>query len=134
MAGFDYYGASFLAAYIVDINRFPSPSHLVSWVGLCPSVHQTGETKYMGKMKGGSKDACWIMTQAANVAARVDPRLRRYYEKKARRHHHNVAITHVANKMLRILWHMLKENRLYDQRNEVRYESKLKRLRSTASR
>jgi len=128
MAGFDYYGASFLAAYIVDINRFPSPPHLVSWVGLCPSVHQTGETKYMGKMKGGSKKACWIMVQAANVAVRADPRLERYYERKARRLHHNVAITHVANKMLRIIWHMLMENRLYDQRNEERYQSKLKRL------
>ena len=70
------------------------------------------------------------MTQAANVAVRVDARLGRFYERKARAHHHNVAITHVANKMLRILWHMLRENRLYDQRNEVRYASKLKRLQT----
>lgn len=132
MPGFNYYGASFIAAYIADIHRFPTPSHLVSWVGLCPSVHQTGETKYMGKMKGGSKKACWIMVQAANVAVRADPRLERYYERKARRHHHNVAITHVGNKMLQIIWHMLMENRLYDQRNEERYESKLKRLQSIA--
>jgi transposase len=130
MPGFDYYGASFLAAYIADIHRFPTPSHLVSWVGLCPSVHQTGETKYMGKMKGGSKKACWMMVQAANVAVRADPRLKRYYERKARRLHHNVAVTHVANKMLRIIWHMLMENSLYDQRNEERYQSKLKRLQN----
>jgi len=130
MPGFDYYGASFLAAYIADIHRFPTPSHLVSWVGLCPSVHQTGETRYMGKMKGGSKKACWIMVQAANTAVRANPRLERYYERKAKRLHHNVAITHVANKMLRIIWHMLMENRLYDQRNEERYQSKLKRLQN----
>lgn len=131
MPGFDYYGASFIAAYIADVHRFPTPSHLVSWVGLCPSVHQTGETTYyMGKMKGGSKKACWMMVQAANVAVRADPRLRKYYERKARRLHHNVAITHVANKMLRIIWHMLTEKRLYDQRDDKRYESKLKRLQS----
>lgn len=132
MPGFNYYGASIIAAYIADIHRFPTPSHLVSWVGLCPSVHQTGETTYMGKMKGGSKKACWIMTEAANVAIRADPRLHDYYERKTRRHHHNVAITHVANKMLRIIWHMLIENRLYDQRREERYDSKLKRLRHAA--
>ncbi len=133
MPGFDYYSASFLAAYISDIKRFPSPSRLVSWVGLCPSVHQTGETLYMGKMKGGSKKVCWIMVQAANAAIRADPRLQRYYERKAKRLHHNVALTHVGNKMLRILWHMLMENRLYDQRNEERYQSKLKRLRNITS-
>jgi transposase len=132
MPGFDY-GASFIAAYIADIDRFPTPSHLVSWVGLCPSIHQTGETTYMGKMKGGSKKACWMMVQAANAAIRSDERLRRYYERKAKRLHHNVAITHVANKMLRILWHMLMENRLYEQRSEERYNSKLKRLQRIAS-
>ena len=130
MPGFDYYSASFLAAYIADIKRFPTPSHLVSWVGLCPSVYQTGETLYMGKMKGGSKKACWMMVQAANAAVRADPRLQHYYERKVKRLHHNVAITHVGNKMLRILWHMLMENRLYDQRNEERYQSKLKKLRN----
>ncbi len=135
MPGFDYYSASFLAAYISDIHRFPSPSRLVSWVGLCPSVHQTGETLYMGKMKGGSKKVCWIMVlvQAANAAVRADPRLQSYYEKKVKRLHHNVALTHVRNKMLRILWHMLMENRLHDQRNEERYQSKLKKLRNITS-
>ena len=28
------------------------------------------------------------------------------------------------------VWHMLTEKRLYDQRNEERYQSKLKRLRN----
>jgi transposase len=132
MTGFDYYGASILAAYIADITRFPSPSHLVSWVGLCPSIHQTGNSLYMGRMKGGNSKVRWIMTQAANIAFRTDPRMRSYYERKIRRHHHNVAITHVANKMLRIIWHMLRENRLYNERKERLYESKLKRMTHTA--
>jgi transposase len=132
MTGFDYYSASVLAAYIVDISRFPSPSHLVSWVGLCPSVHQTGSTLYMGKMKGGNKKVRWIMTQAANTAIRTDPRMQAYYERKLRRHHHNVAVTHVANKMLRILWYMLREKRLYNERKERLYQSKLKRMIHTA--
>jgi len=132
MTGFDYYSASALAAYIADIDRFPSPSHLVSWVGLCPSVYQTGESLYMGRMKGGSRKVKWITIQAANTAVRTDPRMRTYYERKLRRHHHNVAVTHVANKMLRIIWHMLLENHLYNERKERLYESKLKRMTHTA--
>jgi len=132
MTGFDYYGASVLAAYIADVSRFPSPSHMVSWVGLCPSVYQTGESLYMGRMKGGSRKVKWIMIQAANTAIRSDHRLKAYYERKLRRHHHNVAVTHVANKMLRIIWHMLRENRLYNERKERLYESKLKRMTHTA--
>jgi len=38
----------------------------------------------------------------------------------------------VANKMLRILWHMLGENRLYNDRKPRLYESKLKRLAEIA--
>ena len=60
----------------------------------------------MGRMKGGSRKVKWIMIQAANAVIRTDPRMRAYYERKLRRHHHNVAVTHVANKMLRIIWHM----------------------------
>ncbi len=127
MSGFDYYSASLLSAYIADIERFPSPSHLVSWAGMCPSVHQSGETLYHGKMKDGSKKVQWIMTQAANAAIRSDTRLKTFYERKFKRHHHNVAISHVANKMLTILWCMLKENRLYNERKEKLYDSKLKR-------
>src|SRR5579875_3100660 len=132
MTGFDYYSASMMSACIADISRFRSPSRLVSWVGMCPTVHQTGETIYYGKMKDGNKKAQWIITQVANVAAQRDPRMKAYYEKIVKRHHHNVAITHVANKMLRILWYMLTEDTLYNERNERLYASKLKRLQRIA--
>jgi len=131
MTGFDYYSASLLAAYIADIRRFPSPEHLISWVGICPSVHQTGNSLHMGRMKDGNgkvKWMKWMMIQAANVAVRNDPRMRAFYERKLRRHKHNMAMTHVANKMLKIIWHMLRENRLYNERSERLYMSKLKRI------
>jgi transposase len=132
MPGFDYYGASLLAAYISNISRFQSPEKLVSWAGLCPSVHQTGESLYMGKMKDGNKKIRWMAIQAAHSAVRCDPRLKAFYEKKLKRHSHNVAITHVANKMLTIIWHMLQQNRLYNEKNEKLYSSKLKRMARTA--
>ena len=64
--------------------------------------------------------------------ARHDPRMNAYYQKKLKRHNHNVAITHVATKMLKILWHMLSENMLYNERNERLYNSKLNRMAKSA--
>ena len=129
MPGFDYYGASLLSAYIADISRFRSPSQLVSWAGMCPSIHQSGESLHLGKMKkDGNRKVNWIMIQTANAAVRSNSRMKGFYERKLRRHNHSVAITHVANKMLKIIWHMLTENRLYNERNETYYQTKLKKM------
>ena len=51
-----------------------------------------------------------------------------YYARLTKRHKHHVAITHVANKMLTIIWHMLAENSLYEDRNEKLYRSKIKEV------
>jgi hypothetical protein len=59
--------------------------------------------------------------------------MRALYQKKLRRHNHNVATTHVATKMLKILWYMLREDKLYNERNERRYTSKLKRMAGKAN-
>ena len=50
-----------------------------------------------------------MLVQAANTAAIHDDRLRDFYERCKKRHggKHVIAITHVANKMLRIIWAML---------------------------
>ena len=49
------------------------------------------------------------MIQAANVAVRYDDRLKWFYQNAKTRHggNHPIAITHVANKMVRIIWKML---------------------------
>ena len=39
-----------------DITRFSTPEKLVSWSGLCPSVHQSGNSLYVGRMKDGNKN------------------------------------------------------------------------------
>ena len=41
-------------------------------------------------------------------------------------HHSSIAITHVANKMIKIIWHMLTSRALYENRNEKLYQKKLK--------
>ena len=55
MTGFDAFGALLIALEIDDISRFETSKKLVSWLGLCPTIHQSGNTLYHGKMKKGYK-------------------------------------------------------------------------------
>ena len=129
MTGIDYFAAMMLATEIGDIKRFATPAKLVSWSGMCPAVHQSGSMLYHGKMKKDSnRKIKWIMVQVANVAARTDERMKAFYMRVRKRHGHTVAITHVANKMLTIMWHMLCTNTLYNQRKDELYQKKLKRI------
>jgi transposase len=54
MTGIDYYGAMLIACEIGEIRRFSSPKRFVSWMGLCPSLYQSGNSLYMGRMKKDS--------------------------------------------------------------------------------
>ena len=129
MTGIDYYAAMLLTSEIDGIGRFASPKKLISWAGICPTVHQSGNTMYHGRMKKDSNwKINWMLIQAAHVAVRYDGRMREYYERVKKTHHNSIAITHVANKMINIIWYMLTNRTLYDDRNEKLYQKKLKRL------
>ena len=128
MTGIDYFSAMLITSEIGDITRFSDPSKLVSWAGLCPTIHQSGNTLYMGRMKDGNKKIRWIMIQAANTAVRTDDRMKKYYAKVVKRHGHSIAITHVANKMIRIMWYMLKNKENYKDGKDGLYQRKLKRI------
>ena len=67
MAGIDYFSAMLIVSEIGDITRFSHPSNLVSWPGLCPTLHQSGNSLYMGGMKDGDKKTRWILIQAAKT-------------------------------------------------------------------
>jgi len=129
MTGFDSFGALLIALEIDGIKRFSNPSKLVSWMGMCPTVHQSGNSIYHGKMKKDSnRQVNWMMTQAANVASFKDDRMKTVYERTRKKHPHAVAITHVANKMGMIIWHLLDGETLYNERKESLYMRKLKRI------
>ena len=62
------------------------------------------------------------------MAVLYDGRMRNYYERMKKTHHSSIAIAHVANKMIKIIWHMLTSRALYENRNEKLYQKKLKRI------
>lgn len=126
LTGVSIYTALLLKSEIVDINRFSNYKKLVSWAGLAPSMHQSGEVEYYGSItKQGSRMIRWIMIEAARVAVNHDPRLNSFYERIKHRRGDQKAIVATANKMLKIIWTMLSRREPYESRNTKRYEQKL---------
>jgi len=101
---------------IGDISRFSEPKKLVAFVGIDPSVKQSGEfTGTQNKMsKRGSphlRRAIWL---AANVASFHDPVLSAFYQKKrSEGKHHFTAVGAVARKLTFIIYAVLRDNKPY---------------------
>jgi transposase len=134
MPGVDYYAAMVLLSEIGDVHRFSSDEKLVSWVGLAPQVHQSGETNWTGHIsRKGSKRARWILGQCAQSARQHDPRMREFYERIERKHGPQKAVVAVARKMLAIMYVMLIRNEPYRGENAELTQQKHKRLDTLAN-
>ena len=129
MTGFDVFSAALMAAEIDDIKRFASPQDLIAWAGMRPTLHQSGDVEYHGQMsKATNRTANWIMIQCALVATVDDPRMSKYYKRLKTGYKPVVALAHLANKMLRIIWYMLTRNVTYEGTNNSRHRFKLKKV------
>ncbi len=69
----------------VDMSRFPTAAHLVSWAGLCPSARQSGPRTRAGKKGQGDTWLRGSLGQAAIGAARTSTFLGERYWRIARR-------------------------------------------------
>lgn len=98
-----------VAAAIGDITRFPNPQKLVGYLGLNPSVRQSGEgPAYHGRItKQGRGQARGMLVEAAWAAARSPGPLRAFFRKVAARRGQHIAAVATARKLAMIIWHML---------------------------
>lgn len=105
-----------ILAEIRNIENFSSPAQLQAFAGLEPSVKQSGDSDKTGKMvKRGSPHLRWAIIQAAKLAANYSPKLNEYLQKKlAEGKHYNCAISHVAKKLIRIIFYLLKNKQQFD--------------------
>ena len=132
MTGFDAYGALLLATSIDGIGRFKGPKHLVSFLGLCPTVYQSGDMNRHGRMKKDRDGALThVMMNAALVAKEHDDHVAAIYERHVKRHPPLIARSHVANTMATYIYFMLKNEKPYEYVNDRLYQSKLARLKTS---
>jgi transposase len=91
----------------LDMSRFPTAAHLVSWAGLCPSARQSGPRTRAGKKGQGDMWLRSALGQAANGAAHTTTFLGERYHRIARRRGKTKAQVAVARSILVIIWHLL---------------------------
>ena len=93
----------------LDMTRFPTAGHLVSWAGLCPSTRQSGTRTRAGKKGQGNTWLRCHLGQAATGAARTGTFLGERYHRIARRRGKAKAQVAVARSILVIIWHLLSD-------------------------
>jgi transposase len=112
--GFGWINAFTVASEIGDIGRFASPAKLCGYTGLCPRVHQSGNTDRRGPIsKQGPRYLRWALFEAALNACK-HPIYRERYQRTKRRlgrqRGPKVAQIDLSRKLTEAVWHMLTRN------------------------
>ena len=100
---------SIIAETGLDMSKFPTAAHLVSWTGLCPAANQSGPRTRAGKKGHGDTWLRGYLGQAATGAARTHTFLGERYARIARRRGAAKAQVAIARSILVIIWHLLKD-------------------------
>ena len=91
----------------LDMSRFPTPGHLVSWAKLSPRTIQSGPRNRVGKTGKGNPYLKAVLGEAAAAAARTDTFLGERYRRIVRRRGKLRALVAIARTILVIIWHLL---------------------------
>ena len=92
----------------VDMTRFPTANHLVSWAGMCPGHNESAGKKRSGKTRKGSPWLRAALVQAAHAAARAKQTyLAAQYRRLTARRGTKKAAVAVGHSLLVIVYHLL---------------------------
>jgi transposase len=91
----------------VDMTRFPTPAHLVSWAKFAPVVHQSAATTRNGSTGKGNPWLAVTLGEIVDGVSRTHTFLGQRYRRLARRRGKKRAIVAVGNSVLKIIWHLL---------------------------
>lgn len=113
--GIDMVVAVGVMAAIGKIERFDNPDKLVAYIGLNPSVHQSGDgPAHHGRItKRGRANARHLLVEAAWQTVRSPGPLRAFYERVRSKRGNHIAAVAVARKLAVIIWHLLTKGEDY---------------------
>jgi transposase len=98
----------------IDMSRFPSAAHLLSWACLCPRNDESAGKRRSNRVRKG---AVWLKTTLVQCAwaavKRKDSYLQAQFFRITARRGKKKAILAVAASMLTAIYHMLKDGTLY---------------------
>jgi transposase len=94
----------------LDMTRFPTAGHLVSWAKFAPGVKESaGKKKGKGSTGHGNRYLARVLGEAAIGASHTDSFLGERYRRIARRRGAKKAIVAVGRSILVIVWHLLSD-------------------------
>ena len=114
--GIGYRMGAMILAEAGDLSRFDSPDKLLAYAGMSPSTYQSGQLNncYPHMEKRGSRYLRYALFNATKYVCLWDPTFSAYLAKKrAEGKHYNVAISHAAKKLVRLIFAMEKARQPY---------------------
>jgi transposase len=105
------------AAYVIlaeiglDMHRFPTAGHLVSWARFAPGVKESaGKKKGTNATGHGNSYLARVLGNAAVAAGKTDTFLGERYRRTARRRGRKKAVVAIGRSLLVIIWHLLSDD------------------------
>ncbi len=114
--GISYRMGAMIIAEIGDFNRFDSPDKILAYAGMSPSTYQSGKLDncYSHMEKRGSRYLRYALYNATKYVCHWDESFGAYLEKKrAEGKHYNVALSHAAKKLVRLIYAMERSGQPY---------------------
>ena len=107
-----------IMAEIGDINRFENHAQLAKYTGLAWTQYQSGnfEAENTRLIKSGNRFLKYYLCEAAFSLVRCDKEYKNFYllkYKEVNRYQHKRALALTARKLVRLVFALLKDNRLY---------------------
>jgi transposase len=98
----------------LDMSRFPSDRHLISWAGICPRNDESAGKRRSNRLRKGAPWLKTALVQSAWAAVRKkDSYLRAQFHRIKARRGARKAIMAVAASILTAIYHMLKNGTKY---------------------
>lgn len=111
--------AAVIYAEYGDISNYSSPAKMLAFAGLEPSINESGTERHGGHMvKRGSSQLRYSLLNCCLPVIQFDMTFAKYYASKRREGKpHRVALTHVAKKLVRVIFAL--------ERGQIDYDSQL---------
>ncbi len=104
--------AAIIYAEYGDVSNFSSPAQMLAFAGLEPGINESGAESHKGRMvKRGSSQLRYALMNCVLPLIRFDITFAAYYAKKrSEGKPHRVAVSHVAKKLVRVIFALERQN------------------------
>lgn len=99
-----------------DMSNFSNPGQMLAFAGIEPGINESGTESHGGRMvKRGSSQLRYVLINCCLPLIRFDMTFASYYAKKrGEGKPHRVAITHVAKKLIRVIYALERQDTDYN--------------------